>query len=188
MPKIFFFPKNCHWYFFLEKMIVFGNFLENVKFLAIFWHSNSYFPEGQVCTMPIWHLIYLAAFSPCLTSSQCWVRLVRCRHRKWKLCPNTSLKTSSNLINKSSQLRSQRSVENTIIQIGEKLWKKRIVYFKIDYTIKTKLLILKPNNWNIFLLYRWRIEISDLTFVSPYTFVQISGTKGKSRRLEIYAH
>ena len=34
-----------------EKMKIFGNFFEkNVKFLAIFWHSNGNFPEGQTWT------------------------------------------------------------------------------------------------------------------------------------------
>jgi len=56
-----FFGKNdnfCHFFaignFFGKKCKVFGNFLEkNVKFLAIFWHSNSNFREGQVWIL--WH-------------------------------------------------------------------------------------------------------------------------------------
>ena len=37
--------KNC------QKLSFFGNFFEKyVKFLAIFWHSNGNFPEGQFWT------------------------------------------------------------------------------------------------------------------------------------------
>ena len=36
----------------LKKMTIFGKFFEkNVKFLAMFWHSNGNFPEGQVFCM-----------------------------------------------------------------------------------------------------------------------------------------
>ena len=35
---------------FVEKMTIFVFFFLNVKFLAIFWHSNGNFPEGQIHT------------------------------------------------------------------------------------------------------------------------------------------
>ena len=37
---------------FFEKNENFWQFFLNVKFLAIFWHSNGNFPEGQLPTMP----------------------------------------------------------------------------------------------------------------------------------------
>ena len=51
LPKIFFFYKKIVNGNFWGKKTIFGNCSEkNVKFLAIFWHSNSNFPEGQLCT------------------------------------------------------------------------------------------------------------------------------------------
>ena len=42
------FPKNCHWHFFLKKMIIFGNILEKKgAFLAIFWHSDGNVSGGS---------------------------------------------------------------------------------------------------------------------------------------------
>ena len=40
---------NCHWQY-LKINDNFWQFFFNVKFLAIFWHSNGNFQEGQVCT------------------------------------------------------------------------------------------------------------------------------------------
>ena len=47
MPKFLLIFKKIN--FFLKKIKNFGNFFFlNVKFLAIFWHSNGNFPEGQI--------------------------------------------------------------------------------------------------------------------------------------------
>ena len=49
MPKIYFFFKTMQLAIVLKKMKIFGNFFEKiVKYLAIFWQSNSNFPEGQM--------------------------------------------------------------------------------------------------------------------------------------------
>ena len=50
MPKTWhFFKKKCQWQFFWKKWKFLAIFLKKyVKFLAIFWHSNGNFPEGQV--------------------------------------------------------------------------------------------------------------------------------------------
>ena len=52
MPKIFiFFKKIANGNFVEKKKKIFVNFFEkNVKFLAIFLHSNGNFPEGQIMT------------------------------------------------------------------------------------------------------------------------------------------
>ena len=48
-PPLFFEKNENFWQLFLKKCLVFGNFFEkDIKFLAIFWHSNGNFPEGQV--------------------------------------------------------------------------------------------------------------------------------------------
>ena len=47
MPKIYIFWKKLQLAILLKKMTIFVNLKKNVKFLAIFWHSNGNFPEGQ---------------------------------------------------------------------------------------------------------------------------------------------
>ena len=55
IAKIFhFFQKNCQWKFFSKKL----------KFLAIFWHSNGNFPEGQLLTELVSQMSHLDKTEP----------------------------------------------------------------------------------------------------------------------------
>ena len=56
-------PENCHltvkkltktWHFFQKNCQKLSFFQKYVKVLAIFWHSNGNFPEGQVHTLFSW--------------------------------------------------------------------------------------------------------------------------------------
>ena len=50
VPKLSFFPQKLPMAILLKKNDNFCQFKKKVKFLAIFWHSNRNFPEGEVHT------------------------------------------------------------------------------------------------------------------------------------------
>ena len=85
-------------------------FLKKWKFLAIFWQSNSNFPEGQVPStsltyylheysfMNMLHIVVLDTFFPMLMFYKCWIvekdheyLLMYENYELWKLKPNVKV-------------------------------------------------------------------------------------------------